>query len=272
DQELPDLADLLAKADAVVAAESVADLPSRAPRMVGVPASENVSGHMRSNGAQLSDALRLAVRAGIGEPIKTPDDLRYALRVFAAYAVNSLIGNRWDVLAERERVAAVSAHDAWKDQVLSALQGEVAAIKAAEHLTDAEFKFVLELVDSDRAGMAQNLAGPKVDVPALVAGRSLNWRALADEWAEACGSRGNVTLDTGKDAAGWASYSLTVEPRAGWVLSVYVDQQWVPLEASAAGTERALADREQVMLQRSQAAKPAPYLGSVFPDKLRALV
>ncbi|EPM43163.1 hypothetical protein A256_27758 [Pseudomonas syringae pv. actinidiae ICMP 19103] len=103
-------------------------------------------------------------------------------------------------------------------------------------MTDAEFKFVLELVDSDRAGMAQNLAGPKVDVPALVAGRSLNWRALADEWAEACGSRGNVTLDT------------------------------------AAGTERALADREQVMLQRSQAAKPAPYLGSVFPDKLRALV
>ncbi|EPM99603.1 hypothetical protein A253_27849 [Pseudomonas syringae pv. actinidiae ICMP 19102] len=113
-------------------------------------------------------------------------------------------------------------------------------------MTDAEFKFVLELVDSDRAGMAQNLAGPKVDVPALVAGRSLNWRALADDWAEACGSRGNVTLDTGKDA--------------------------FPLEASAAGTERALADREQVMLQRSQAAKPAPYLGSVFPDKLRALV
>ncbi|KPX40711.1 Uncharacterized protein ALO68_04232 [Pseudomonas syringae pv. helianthi] len=272
DQELPDLADLLSKADAVVAAESVADLPARAPRIVGVPASENVSGHMRSNGAQLSDALRLAVRAGVGEPIKTPDDLRYALRVFAAHALNSLIGNRWDVLAERERVAAGSAHDVWKDRVLSALQGEVAAIKAAEHLTDAEFKFVLELVDSDRAGMAQNLAGPKVDVPGLVAGRSLNWRALADDWAEACGSRGNVTLDTGKDAAGWASYSLAVEPSAGWVLSVYVDQQWIPLEASAAGTERALADREQVMLQRSQAAKPAPYLGSVFPDKLRALV
>ncbi|EPM86165.1 hypothetical protein, partial [Pseudomonas syringae] len=232
----------------------------------------NVSGHMRSNGAQLSDALRLAVRAGVGEPIKTPDDLRYALRVFAAHALNSLIGNRWDVLAERERVAAGSAHDVWKDRVLSALQGEIAAIKAAEHLTDAEFKFVLELVDSDRAGMAQNLAGPKVDVPALVAGRSLNWRALADDWAEACGSRGNVTLDTGKDAAGWASYSLAVEPSAGWVLSVYVDQQWIPLEASAAGTERAVADREQVMLQRSQAAKPAPYLGSVFPDKLRALV
>ncbi|WP_059003069.1 hypothetical protein [Pseudomonas syringae] len=272
DQELPDLAELLAKADAVVAAESVADLPSRAPRIVGVPASENVSSNLRANGAQLSDALRLAVRAGVAEPIKTPDDLRYALRVFAAHALNSLIGNRWDMLAERERVAAVSSHDAWKDRVLSALQGEVAAIKAAEHLTDAEFKFVLELVNSDRAGMAQNLAGPKVDVPALVAGRSLNWRALADEWAEACGSRGNVTLDTGKDAAGWASYSLTVEPRAGWVLSVYVDQQWVPLEASAAGTERALADREQVMLQRSQAAKPAPYLGAVFPDKLRALL
>jgi hypothetical protein len=272
EQELPDLAELLAKADAIAAADSVADLPARAPRIVGVPASENVSSNLRANGAQLSEALRLAVRAGVGEPIKTPEDLRYALRVFAAYAVNSLIGNRWDVLAERERAAAVSTHDAWKDRVLSALQGEVAALQARAHLTQEEFKFLLELVDSDRAGMAQNLAGPKVDVPALVAGRAQNWRALADAWAEACTSRGAVTLDTGVDAAGSRSYSLTVQPGEGWVLSVHTDQQWIPLEASAAGTARAFAEREQVMLTRSQAAKPAPYLGAVFADKLRALV
>lgn len=271
-QELPDLDELLAKADAIASAEFVADLPSRAPRIVGVPASENVSSNLRSNGAQLSEALRLAVRAGVGEPIKTPEDLRYALRVFAAHALNSLIGNRWDVLAERERTAAVSTHDAWKGRVLSAMQGEVAAIKAAEHLTDTEFKFLLELVDSDRAGMAQNLAGPKVDVPALVAGRSQDWRALADAWAEACTSRGSITLETGKDAAGWCSYSLTVQPGAGWVLSIHTDQQWIPLEASAAGTARAVAARTEVMLIRSQAAKPAPYLGAVFTDKLCALL
>ncbi|NVL30798.1 hypothetical protein F2S71_14060 [Pseudomonas syringae pv. actinidiae] len=39
DQELPDLADLLAKADAVVAAESVADLPSMPRAWSAVPAS-----------------------------------------------------------------------------------------------------------------------------------------------------------------------------------------------------------------------------------------
>lgn len=271
-QELPDLAELLAKADAIAAADSVADLPSRAPRIVGVPASENVSSNLRANGAQLSDALRLAVRAGVGEPIKTPEDLRYALRVFAAHALNSLIGNRWDVLAERERTAAASTHDAWKGRVLAAMQGEVAAVQAREYLNVDEFKYLLELVDSNRAGMAQNLAGPKVDVPALVAGRSQDWRALADEWAEACASRGTVTLETGKDAAGWCSYNLTVQPGAGWVLSVYVDQQWIPLEASAAGVARAVAARQEVMSIRAQAAKPAPYLGAVFADKLRALL
>lgn len=271
-QELPDLDDLLAKADAIALAEFVADLPARAPNINGVPASENVSSNLRSNGARLSESLRIAVRAGVGEPIKTPDDLRYALRVFAAHALNSLIGNRWDVLAERERTAAASTHDAWKDRVLAAMQGEVAAVQASAHLTKEEFKFLLELVDSDRAGMAQNLAGPKVNVPALVAGRLLDWRALADEWAEACASRGTVTLETGKDAAGWCSYNLTVQPGAGWVLSVYVDQQWIPLEASAAGVARAVAARQEVMSIRAQAAKPAPYLGAVFADKLRALL
>lgn len=271
-QELPDLETLLATAEAVALAGAVADLPSRAPAMQGVPASENVSSNLRSNGARLSESLRLAVRAGEGEPIKTVDDLRYALRVFAAHALNSLIGNRWDVLAAAERTVAEAGHAEWQGRVLTAMQGEVAATKAAQHLTAAEFKFVLELVDSDRAGMAQNLAGADVDVPALAAGRSQDWRALADEWAGACASRGAVTLEAGKDAAGWSSYSLTVQPGEGWVLSVYADQQWIPLEASADGVARAVAARTDVMLTRSLAAKPAPYLGAVFADKLRALL
>jgi hypothetical protein len=265
--EVPALEALLAQADAIALIDASTDLP-RSVRVTGVPAGEYVSASLRGNGGKLSEAMRQVV----GEHIKTADDLRYALRVFAVHGVNSLSGNRYRDLLGRESAAAASAGSEWTDKVLTAVQGEVAAVRAAKHLTQADFQFLLELVDSDRASMAQNLAGPSVDVPALVRGRALDWRELADAWADACGTRGNVTFEAGKNAAGWSSYSITVAPGAGWVLSVFVDQAWIPLEASEAGKARALYDREQVMLARSQSAKPAPYLGTVFADKLRGLV
>jgi hypothetical protein len=257
--EVPALDALLAQADAIALAGTITDLPPRSLRVTGVPAGESVSGSLRGNGGKLSNALRQVV----GDHIKTPDDLRYALRVFAAHAVNSLIGNRYRDLLGRKREAAETAGSEWTDKVLTAVQGEVAAVQAAEHLTSTEFEFLLELVDSNRAGMAQNLAGPSVDVSALTKGRGMDWRELAS---------GSVTFEAGKNAAGWSSYNITVAPDAGWVLSVFVDQAWIPLEASSAGKTRAIAEREQVMLARSQAARPAPYLGTVFADKLRGAV
>ncbi|CAI9005639.1 hypothetical protein [Pseudomonas chlororaphis] len=265
--EVPALEALLAQADALAQIGTSTDLP-RSVRIAGVPAGESVSASLRGTSGKLSEALRQVV----GEHIKTADDLRYALRVFAVHGVNSLRGNRYRDLLGRESAAATAAGSEWTGKVLAAVQGEVAAVRAAEHLSAAEFKFLLELVDTDRASMAQNLAGPSVDVPALVKGRALDWRALADAWADACGTRGSVTFEAGKNAAGWSSYSITVAPGAGWVLSAFVDQTWIPLEASEAGKARALYDREQVMLARSQSAKPAPYLGSVFADKLRGAV
>ncbi|WLH75331.1 hypothetical protein PSH70_07615 [Pseudomonas fluorescens] len=266
--DVPAMASLLAQADAIALAAVISDLPPRTLRITGVPAVETVSASLRRNGGKLSESLRQAV----GEHIKTADDLRYALRVFASHGVNSLIGNRYGDLIIREQTAAKIAGSEWTESVLTAVQGEVAAVHAAEHLSAAEFKFLLELVDTDRAVMAQNLAGLSVDVPALVKGRGLDWRELAGAWADACGARGNVTFEAGKNAAGWSSYNITVEPGAGWVLSTFVDTAWIPLEASAAGKARALYDREQVMLARSQAAKPEPYLGTVFADKLRGEV
>ncbi|WP_460075941.1 hypothetical protein [Pseudomonas sp. H2_C01] len=266
--EVPALESLLAQADAIALAGATTDLPPRSLRVTGVPAGESVSNSLRTNGGKLSEALRQV----LGEQIKTADDLRYALRVLASHGVNSLLGNRHRDLMSRERVAAATAGSEWTDKVLTAALGEVAAVRAAEHLSAAEFAFLLELVDTDRAGMAQNLAGPGVDVSALVKGRGLDWRELADAWADACGTRSNVTFEAGKNAAGWSSYCITVVPGDGWVLSVFVDQAWIPLEASDAGKARALSEREQVMLARSQSAKPAPYLGTVFADKLRGVV
>lgn len=262
--QVPILVDLLRKADEVAAAQTTAELPRTPPRPTSVPAGENVSQILRGNGARLSEALRQAV----GEHIKTADDLRYALRVFAAHSVSSLISNRRNLLSRQEYEASAFVHEEWQQRILKAVKGEVAAVQAAKHLSAEEFTFMLELVDSNRAGMAQNLAGPDVDVSAVAAGRGMDWRELAHDWATACKSRGSVTFETGKTVTGWTSYSIEVQPEGAWILSVYVDQQWIPVEASEAGAAQALAARKQVMLARSASALPRPYLGNVFPDKL----
>ncbi|VVP75490.1 hypothetical protein PS918_01795 [Pseudomonas fluorescens] len=265
---LPSLEELLAEAESVFTAETAQDLYRRTLTVGGVHPSETVSTKLAGNGQKLSDALRNVV----GETLKTPDDLRYAMRVFAAHAVNSLIGNRRDELMIREAEAAKAVHNEWEQKVLVAARGEVAAIQASGKLSAEEFEFLLELVDGNKAGMAQNLAGPDVDVPALVAGRGTDWRSIANSWAGACKSRGAVTFEAGADAAGPRSFCIEVQPEAGWVLMTHVDQQWIPIEASADGTARAISTREQAMLVRSLSAKPAPYFGVVFADKLRGAV
>lgn len=266
--EVPALESLLAQADAIALATAITDLPPRSLRVTGVPAGETVSGSLRGNGAKLSNALRQVV----GEHIKTADDLRYALRVFASHGVNSLIGNRFRDLLGRSRVAAETVHTDWQDRLQVAAVGELAAIDAAEHLSSEEFQFLLELVDTGRAGMAQNLAGPAVNVAALVAGRGTDWRVIAGEWADTCQSRGTVTFEGPGTATAGCSYNVEVQPGRGWVLSKYVGQAWVPVEACAIGQDRAVEDRRRIARDCAHAARPAPVIVGGFADKLRGAV
>lgn len=266
--DVPALESLLVQADAIALAGAVTDLPPRSLRVTGVPAGESVSGHLRSNGGKLSTALRQVV----GDHIKTVDDLRYALRVFASHGVNSLIGNRFRDLLGRSKVAAETVHTDWQDRLRVAAIGELAAIDAAEHLSSEEFQFLLELVDSNRAGMAQNLAGPAVNVAALVAGRTQEWRVIADEWAGACQSRGSVTFEGPGTATVGCSYNVEVQPNLGWVLSKYVGQTWVPIDACAIGQNRAAEERRRIARDCAHAARPAPVIVGGFADKLRGVV
>ncbi|MBF4557208.1 hypothetical protein H7698_14090 [Pseudomonas sp. p50] len=266
--EVPALEALLAQARKVQDISVAADLPARTARISGVPAGETVSPSMRATGGRLSEALRTAA----GEHIKSADDLEYALRVLAAHALNSLLLNRRSDLAFRERTAAETIHTNWQDRLRIAAVGELAAIDAGQHLSSEEFQFLLELVDTGRAGMAQNLAGPAVNVPALVAGRTQDWRVIAGEWADACQSRGTVAFEGPGTATAGCSYNVEVQPGLGWVLSKYVGQTWVPVEACSAGQDRAVAERRRIARDCASAARPAPVIGAGFADKLRGLV
>ena len=266
---VPALADLLAQAQAVLDCTVSSALPSRVLYAAGISAGEPVSYHFRTKGGQMSEDLRKAA----GDDIKTVQDIEYAVRVFAAHALHKLQLNRYVELSMRERTAAAEVHKDWQSRLQVAAVGELAAIDASKSLSAAEFKFLLELVDTDRAGMTQNLAGPGVNVPALVAGRGKDWRAIADAWAGACKSRGTVTFEGHGTATTGASYNVEVQPGRGWVLSKYVGQIWMPVEACTAGQDRAIEDRRRIARECSQAARLAPAVtGGGFADKLQALL
>lgn len=265
---VPALADLLAQAQAVLDCTVSAELPSRVLYAAGISADEPVSYHFRTKGGQMSEDLRKAA----GDDIKTVQDIEYAVRVFAAHALHKLQLNRYVELSMRERTAADEVHAAWQNRLQVAAVGELAAISAAGSLSAAEFKFLLELVDTDRAGMAQNLAGPSVDVAALVAGRGKDWRAIANAWAGACKSRGAVSFEGRGTATLGCSYNVEVQPGRGWVLSKYVGQGWVPVEACAAGQERAIEDRRRIARDCAHEARPVPVVTGGFADKLQVLL
>jgi len=265
---VPELAYLLAQAQAVLDCTLSSELPPRVVYAVGISAEEPVSYHFRAKGGELSEDLRKAV----GGNIKTVQDIEYAVRLFAAHALSVLHLNQYSELSMRERSAAAEVHTVWQDRLKVAAVGELAAIDASNSLSAAEFKFLLELVDTDRAGMAQNLAGPGVNVPALVAGRGKDWRAIADAWAGECKSRGTVSFEGVGTATAGCSYNLEVQPGDGWVLSQYIGQIWVPVEACVAGQERAIEDRRRIARDCAREGRPVPRVVGGVADKLQALV
>lgn len=265
---VPEMAYLLAQAQAVLDCTLSSELPPRVIYNASISVDETVSYGLRAKGGELSEDLRKAV----GGNIKTVQDIEYAVRLFAAHALSVLHLNQYRELSMRERAAADEVHKNWQDRLKVAAVGELAAISAAGSLSAAEFKFLLELVDTDRAGMAQNLAGPSVDVAALVAGRGKGWRAIADAWAGACKSRGAVSFEGRGTATLGCSYNVEVQPGRGWVLSKYVGQGWVPVEACAAGQERAIEDRRRIARDCAHEARPVPVVTGGFADKLQALL
>lgn len=265
---VPELAYLLAQAQAVLDCTLSSELPPRVLYAAGISADEPVSYHFRTKGGQMSEDLRKAA----GDDIKTVQDIEYAVRLFATHALSVLHLNQYRELSMRERSAAAEVHAVWQDRLKVAAVGELAAIDASNSLSAAEFKFLLELVDTDRAGMAQNLAGPGVNVPALVTGRGKDWRALAAAWAGECKSRGHVSFEGVGTATAGCSYNLEVQPGDGWVLSQYIGQIWVPVEACAAGQERAIEDRRRIARDFAREGRPVPRVVGGFADKLQALV
>lgn len=276
---IPALDELLALAESVQTAQSTSDLPDLPVEPRAVPADEDVSYRLRHNGTELSELLRKAAgiaghsgsadgRAGYMQSVQ---DIQYACRVFAAHAVRAFILNKRRDLYAAEQAAAEAIHKDWQDRVLAAVTGEVAAYRAGEGLNKEEFQHLLGYVDTGMLNIAQRLAGPDVDVQALAAGRGSDWRALALEWSAAAKTYGHVTFSDGNRCAATkppVSYGLRVLPAVGWILSVWTDNGWYPIQSSPEAREQAVAEREYARA----GMKHQPFAGVVFADDFAGVV
>lgn len=268
DKALPSLDDLLASMADVLAAETTMALPPLAVIPNGIAAAEPVSVALRANGGNLDAALKAAAH-GTGSSgsgfIQTPEDVQYACRVFAAHAVQALSLARQRELLRLEGMAAAAVNDTHTALLEPVLKSAVIEHRAADGLEPGEVEYIMEHIKAGRLNIAQRIVGPSVDVRALAAGYDTDWRPLADAWAAEAKTPGSVTVADGSPAVGTdpgKSYSLSVKPGEGWVLSVWTAGTWVPLQASSDARDRAVEDRAAALDGRRLD------LGDVFADEL----
>lgn len=267
---MPSLAELDAAAAAIMLTEDTSSIV-RLEWPIGIPASEDVSHKLRHHGTQ----LRSGLEALLSEKVQSAGDVLYLQRLISSVAVQALGTFQFGVLLEREAEAKKVKTSGLGEGVRAALEGTVAAVEAGAHLTPEELAYVVEHVAAGRLNIAQNLAGPLVDVQAMAKGQGKDWRALANDWAEKAEVLENITFTAGNEAGTSpgqhikVSWSITVRPGAGWVLSRFFDGVWFPVQASAEALDYARALRADVQAQRSRAAKHTPSMHtSVFADDL----
>ena len=63
---------------------------------------------------------------------------------------------------------------------------------------------------------------------------------------------------------------MAVQPGGKWILSVWTDSGWYPIQVSTAARAIALEQREQVNRVRNIQARGKPIIGEVFADELQS--
>ncbi|WP_158894561.1 MULTISPECIES: hypothetical protein [unclassified Pseudomonas] len=269
-KQMPELPEFTAQAERILSADDIPDLPPRLEYPVGIPSDTGCSSTLQSNGGKVRESLT----ALLSERVKSLEDVLFLQRLISSVAVDHLHTHRFGILLEQRNKAAAAKTSGEAEAVQVAMLGEAAAIEAGQYLQPDELAFVMEHVQAGRLNIAQNIAGPLVDVQALAKGAGKDWRALATEWAAKAEVPQHCTVAAGTEpgatqgAVSKVSYSVGVQPGEGWILSRYFDGMWFPIQASPDALERASAVRADLTAQRSRAAKFTPGMGGVFRDEL----
>ncbi|MBJ2067970.1 hypothetical protein [Serratia odorifera] len=259
-------------AGTVQAAEAVTDLPT-----LFTP--------IRYTDDELSWPYRSSTRSRVALELKglTRDwqvqslaDLDDLLGMIGAELVNKLNHAKRDGMhtAEQQRRTAAAAKLAADYQVVA--DGHIQRHLLSEKFSGAEAQELLNMVAEGKTQFARQMAGDGIDIPAIHAALGTDYRTTADAWAGQTTASGHCVFsykptDNPEASASvtGTSFNMAVQPGGKWILSVWMDSDWYPIQASPAARAAALQERAEIDRMRNIQACMKPYIGEVFADELQ---
>ncbi|QHA88193.1 hypothetical protein [Serratia rhizosphaerae] len=261
-----------AYAGTVQAAEAIAELPT-------------LLKPIRYTDDELSWRYRSSTRSRVALELKgftrdwqvhSPADIDDLLGMLTAELVNKYNHAKRDGIqtAEHQRRTAAAAKLAADYQVVA--NGHIQRHLLNKKFSGAEAQELLNMVADGKTQFARQMAGDGIDIPAIHAALGTDYRTAADAWAEQATASGHCSFSytplenpEAPVSASGTSFNMSVQPGGKWILSVWTDSGWYPVQASPAARAAALQERAEIDRMRNIQARMKPYIGEVFADELQ---
>ncbi|WP_306213651.1 hypothetical protein, partial [Erwinia pyri] len=256
DVRVQDYRDVL---EAITNAETTQDLPAIIPVDNSTP--QGIGYYLEAHLGTVRSALRDALKH---VRVQNSTDVEALLSTVLTELVNQRIRSRSNELGELARGKANTEGEILAKTLKSRLRGCMERTALLREFSPDEVKILTEHVKAGRNKFAENLASRNV---AFLA-EDPDWQSAADALAASAGAK-SVTVDI--EPVQDAGNSVLVRPQhGGWVLCVWAESGWYPIQASAGIAGQARADRASFNALRSAAGKSAiSTSGGLFRDELR---
>ncbi|MFS7383519.1 hypothetical protein AB6870_15760 [Rahnella inusitata] len=202
--------------------------------------------------------------------IHTQNDLDDLLGVVAAELVNKMNHQKRHSInrTENNRLQTLADKAAADYKVIA--DGYIQQYLLRKRFSEPEVQELLQMVADNKLGFVRSVVGDSIDVQAVRASIGTDWKAAVGEWASTTTQAGACSFSTGAtDNVDGTSFIVQVRPRGKWILSVWSDGAWYPLQASPAALSDALSDRAVIDSIREAQTKPRPVTGDIFMDELQ---
>ncbi|CAI1721496.1 Uncharacterised protein [Serratia grimesii] len=260
---------VLEYAGAVQAAESVLDLPEPL-QTVQYSAAELSFQYRASAHSRVALDVRDITRDWRVQSLADIDSL---LGIIGSELVNRMCRDKRERIqnAERERQNAVTKKIAADYKVVA--DGYMQLHQLKKKFSATEVQALLDMVTDGKPQFAEQMADG-IDLQAVHAALGADYRTAADAWAKQAQAPGACTFSLPLDAVvntpEGSSFNMAVQPGGKWILNVWTDSGWYPIQASLAAREAALQQREQINRVRNLQARGKPITGEVFADELQS--
>ncbi|MGQ5835054.1 hypothetical protein ACUNIZ_11700 [Serratia sp. IR-2025] len=259
---------VLGYAGTVQAAETIQDLPE--PLQAAQYSDDELSFQYRTSAhSRVALDVRDITR---GWHVQSLADIDSLLGIIGAELVNKMCREKRDRILGAERAARAAAAEKLAADYKSVADGFMHLHALRKRFSEAEVQSLLDMLADGKPNMAAQMAG--TDLTCVLPAVGADYRTAADAWAEQtqvqAGCTFNLPVRADQTSYDGTSFNMAVQPGGKWILSVWTDSGWYPIQASTAARTIALEQREQINRVRNIQARGKPILGEVFADELQS--